>query len=66
MRDKVSGKKIWFIALGIIFLISGVLAIVFPFFSSLAIDVILGAILVATGVFHIIISMTIGRWRGFF
>lgn len=55
----------WFLALGIVFLIGGVLAIAMPLASSIAIGILLAIILVVIGVIQIFNSFRVQSWIGF-
>ncbi len=55
----------WFIFLGIVFLVGGVLAIAMPFMASIAVAVVVGVSLFIIGIFQIIQAWSIRTWAGF-
>ena len=55
----------WFMALGIILILLGIAAIVFPVTASYAIATVLGILLVIGGVVHGIHALTAHQWSGF-
>ena len=56
----------WFLALGIVLVIGGSLAILLPVASTLATSLFLGAILFVGGIFQIIHAFQVKTWGGFF
>jgi uncharacterized membrane protein HdeD (DUF308 family) len=62
--EPVRHARVWFIALGIIFLILGTLAILLPFAASLATTLVLGWLLVFGGIFQGVHAAENWRWRG--
>ncbi len=67
-NELVRFKKEWwcFLLLGFTLIICGAIAIVFPFFSSTVVVIVIGAALIVGGVSLIISSFWAGRWSGFF
>ena len=64
-RKEVADNWGWFLALGIICVIVGILAIIFPLASSIAMKILLGWLLLITGIAHIIHGFSARNWRGF-
>ena len=64
-RKEVADNWGWFLALGIICVIVGILAIIFPLASSIAMKILLGWLLLITGIAHIIHCFSARNWRGF-
>lgn len=54
----------WFLILGILLAVSGVVALAYPFAASLAVVVVLGATLLVSGVATIVASFWAGKWSG--
>ena len=52
----------WFLILGILLLVSGSVALVYPFIASVAAVIVLGAALLLSGVATIVASFWAGRW----
>jgi uncharacterized membrane protein HdeD (DUF308 family) len=52
----------WFLILGILLVLSGTVALVYPFVASLAVVVVLGMSLLISGVATIITSFWAGKW----
>jgi uncharacterized membrane protein HdeD (DUF308 family) len=65
-RRFVTENRGWFIALGIVLLIAGTAAILFPFLSTIAAKLALGWILLLAGVVNIVHAFGTSGWRGFF
>ncbi len=55
----------WFLALGILLVVVGVVAIAFPFLSTIAAKVALGWLLLIAGIGGVIHSFYVKRWGGF-
>jgi uncharacterized membrane protein HdeD (DUF308 family) len=58
-------KSSWFLALGSLFLVLGVLAIVFPWVATLSFELVVGALFLIAGVAQTAHAFSIGRWKGF-
>lgn len=52
----------WFVALGILLILSGLVALVYPVLSSIATVVVLGMALLVSGVATIVASFWAGKW----
>ena len=59
-----NARKLWwvFLVLGILLSVGGVVALAYPFFSSMAAVLVLGAILIVCGVFTIVGAFWAGKW----
>ncbi len=55
----------WFLALGVLLLVCGTLALAFPFMASLVAISALSAILMVAGVATLVSSFWTGKWSGF-
>lgn len=55
----------WFLALGILLVIVGMVAIAFPFLSTIAAKIALGWVLLIAGIGAVIHSFYVKRWGGF-
>lgn len=64
-RRLISEKWGWFLALGIVLIVIGFAAIVFPFISTIAAKIMLGWLFLIGGVFMIIHAFSAQRWQGF-
>lgn len=56
----------WFLFLGIVFAISGSIAILLPLVSTFAISLIFGGTLAVTGIVRVVQAFRAKKWRGFF
>ena len=56
---------VWFLILGIVLLLGGLAAIAFPFVSTIAANIALGWIFLASGVITMVHAFSVGEWRGF-
>ncbi|MEE4376457.1 MAG: HdeD family acid-resistance protein [Candidatus Competibacteraceae bacterium] len=63
--DVVEQSKGWFIGLGIVLIGLGVIAISAPFAATLAVELLIGWLLVFSGIAHGIHAFQTVRWRGF-
>ncbi len=54
----------WFLSLGILLVVCGTLALVFPILSSVAVMVVLGISLTVSGIATIVTAFWAGRWSG--
>lgn len=60
-------KEWWvFLLLGITLLICGIVAVTFPFISSMGVIIVIGAALIVSGVSLVVSSFWSGKWSGFF
>ena len=64
-RMEVAENWGWFVALGAVSVIVGLLAIVFPLVSSIAMKFLFGWLLLFTGIAHILHCFRAQNWRGF-
>lgn len=58
-------KRRWFLAIGIVLSVAGVLAISFPSVSTFTIGAVFGVVLAVAGVAKMAFSMQIRQWSGF-
>ncbi len=65
MFEYVKEFRRWYIAMGLFFLLLGILAVIFPFVSSLAAEIIFGVMLSLAGAFYLLVSFRARRWKGF-
>jgi uncharacterized membrane protein HdeD (DUF308 family) len=56
----------WFLALGLLLVIGGIVALAYPFASSVGVVFVLGAILIIGGVATVIGAFWAGKWSAFF
>ena len=62
----VRSKWGWFLALGVVLVIGGTLAILLPVASTLATSLFLGAILFVAGIMQVLHAFQVKSWGGFF
>jgi uncharacterized membrane protein HdeD (DUF308 family) len=55
----------WFLALGLVLVVAGVAAILFPLLSTIATKIALGWIFLIAGVLLVVHAFSIQQWRGF-
>jgi len=55
----------WFLLLGILLVVSGVVAIAYPLVGTVAVVAVLGMSLLVSGVATIVVAFWVGRWSGF-
>lgn len=56
----------WFLVLGIILVVGGVVSLAYPFASSVGIVIVLGAVLIIGGLATVIGAFWAGKWSAFF
>jgi uncharacterized membrane protein HdeD (DUF308 family) len=66
VTEAVREKWGWFLALGIVLVLCGILAIMLPVISTLAATRLIGIIIAVAGAFHIGHSFQAKAWSGFF
>jgi uncharacterized membrane protein HdeD (DUF308 family) len=64
-RQLIAEKWGWFLALGILLIIVGFAAIVFPLISTIAAKIMLGWLFLIGGVFMVIHAFSAQAWQGF-
>jgi uncharacterized membrane protein HdeD (DUF308 family) len=64
-RKAVADNWGWFLTLGIVLLLAGIAAIIFPLLSTIATKIALGWIFLVAGVLLVIHAFSIQKWRGF-
>ncbi len=64
-RRQIADNWGWFLALGIVLVIAGAVAILFPLLSTIATKIMLGWIFLVSGVLIVIHAFSIKQWRGF-
>ena len=64
-KQTVSDNWGWFLALGIVLVVAGIAAIMFPLLSTIAAKIALGWIFLAAGIVMIIHAFSIQKWGGF-
>lgn len=56
----------WFLVLGILLVIGGIVAVSSPFITSVGVVIIMGAVLIISGVVMVIGAFWAGKWSAFF
>jgi uncharacterized membrane protein HdeD (DUF308 family) len=64
-RRQIANNWRWFLVLGIVFVLAGIVAIAFPLLSTIAAKIALGWIFMVSGVVMIIHSFSSAKWGGF-
>ena len=63
-EDAVARNWGWFLALGIVLVVLGIAAIVFPFVSTIAAKIALGWVFLIGGILHLVHAFGAQGWRG--
>lgn len=58
----IGRSRAWMFALGILMIVAGTVAIIFPFVSTLGVEIAIGAMLVVAGIAQIIIAFRYPKW----
>ena len=62
----IRSKWGWFVALGIALVVGGFFVVAMPYVSSMAVTLVVGVVLMITGVIGIIQAFQVQSWGGFF
>ena len=65
MVDSVQSKWGWFLVLGVVLILGGLLAIMLPAISTIAASLVLGVVLSLSGVVKIIKAFRVTGWPAF-
>lgn len=65
ITHEVKKNRTWFMVLGVVTILLGVAAIVFPFIATLATELFIGGVLVIGGVGGIVNALHAVKWKGF-
>jgi len=65
VRDEIDNNRGWFIFLGILLLLAGIAALVFPLAGSLAAELMIGIAFLVASVAQVIHAFGARRWSGF-
>lgn len=65
ITESVQSKWGWFLALGILLIIGGALAILLPVASTLATSLVVGGVLFVSGLMQVIHAFQVKSWSGF-
>ena len=66
LSEAIAENRAWFMVLGIIFVLAGTAALVFPFVSSVTVEVMVGISMLVAGVAALIHAFGSGNWSHFF
>jgi uncharacterized membrane protein HdeD (DUF308 family) len=66
MRAAIEKNRTWFIILGVVLLVVGIVAILFPFVTTVAAKTVLGWLFLIGGVFQIFHAFSTQKWTAFF
>ncbi|MDF2810173.1 MAG: HdeD family acid-resistance protein [Microvirga sp.] len=65
LNGSIRSKWIWFLALGVVLFLGGVLAVMLPAVSTFAASLVLGVVLAGVGLVQIVQSFQVQAWTGF-
>lgn len=65
-REAVDKGWGWGVTMGILMIILGALAIIYPAMTSVGVAMLLGAVLVGAGIVQIVYAFSVRGWKGFF
>ncbi|MCI0591173.1 MAG: HdeD family acid-resistance protein [Gammaproteobacteria bacterium] len=66
IADALEKNRGWFLALGIVWIVLGTVAIITPFMATLAIELLIGSLFLIGGIAQLIHVFTGEAWKGFF
>lgn len=64
LRDAVSRHRGYFITLGVLLIVAGLLAIAFPVVSTISASIVVGWVLIASGIVQIVHAFSVKGWSG--
>lgn len=64
LKDGITRKRNWLIAIGVVMIIAGMAAIAFPHVSSLGVSFTIGFIMVIAGIANAISAFSYPKWQG--
>ena len=64
IETAIEENRGWFTALGVLLLLTGIAAIIFPLAGALAIDFVIATAFIATGVVYLVNAFATGSWGG--
>ncbi len=62
-RSDFPGMSKWFKGIGIAVLIMGILAVILPYVATLTINILVGIVLLITGILHLAHAIQVRKWR---
>lgn len=65
VNAEVKERCIWFLIVGIVMVVLGIAAIAFPFIATIGVELLIGWILVISGVVGIVHAFRSAKWKGF-
>lgn len=65
MQASLAENRKWFTGLGILLIILGALAIIFPFITGIAVTVLVGWLIFIAGIGQIVHAFSVKKWGGF-
>ncbi|MGI9400501.1 MAG: HdeD family acid-resistance protein [Rhizobiaceae bacterium] len=66
IQNAISEKRGWFIALGILLLVMGVISIASPLMATIVIKIFAGWMIIIAGIFEVVHAFSTRDWGGFF
>lgn len=66
VEGAIAEHRTWFIVLGIVLLLLGIVAIIFPFMTTIAVKIMIGWLFLIGGVVQIIHAFSTQKWSSFF
>ena len=62
-RGNFAGMSKWFKGIGLAILVAGILAVILPYMAALTLEILLGIILLITGIMHLVHALQVRKWR---
>lgn len=66
VEGAIAENRTWFIVLGIVLILLGIVAIVFPFMSTIAVKIMVGWLFLIGGIVQIVHAFSTQKWSSFF
>jgi uncharacterized membrane protein HdeD (DUF308 family) len=66
VEGAIAEHRTWFIVLGIVLILLGIVAIVFPLMSTIAVKIMVGWLFLIGGIVQIIHAFSTQKWSSFF
>ena len=65
MEEAIAEHRLWFLVLGVLLIVLGIIAVAFPFMTTIAVKIFLGWLLLIAGIAQIIHAFAVQKWSEF-
>ena len=65
MEEVIAEHRLWFLVLGVLLIVLGIIAVAFPFMTTIAVKIFLGWLFLIAGIAQIIHAFAVQKWSEF-